>query len=362
VTSSHLSKSGVALCGAVALLLALGSLAATQEQPLTLINGRPVALHLPPLVRDGHLLLWARDLERLGLVTARWDPAQRVAVLATSDVTIHLPVGRPRALLTRTSASGEITRDAKTMPYPAILVSGRLMVPLEFVCQELGLAAQVATRLVIDLRLPEASLSTQDHPTPGAVGAIAGTVLFGDRPLPHVVLRLVRAEDNAFLPERRAVAGPDGAYHFPQVPPGQYRVYAYVGDNPDYFNRATDPLDVTDSHLSVPPISMGRIIAPVAPQPGTRVSFAERLTFAWTSCPGAATYELSAVDPATQEEVVFETSQHPQAQVPGAAFTPGREYHWRILALTDRGEVVGATPSAGADPWSFVVLSHDNAA
>ncbi len=136
-------------------------------------------------------------------------------------------------------------------------------------------------------------------------------------------------------------------------------MYAYVGDNRDYFNRQTGPIAVGKAVVSAPPLAMGRVLHPVRPAPQERVEARDAALFEWTGCPGASRYELSVVDPMTREEVVFRLTSEPSAEAAAPAFIPGRLYHWQVLALSDSEDFLGASPGAGAAPWSFVVLAGE---
>lgn len=188
-------------------------------------------------------------------------------------------------------------------------------------------------------------------------GAVSGKVVFGGLPLPDVVLRLVRDSDSSFVPGVTARTDRRGSYRFTEVPAGRYRVYAYVGDNPDYFNRETAAFALRDGEVVAPTIAMGRVIRPRRPLPGARVPSAERLSFEWTPCPGAARYEFTVTDPETHEEVAFEVVTTPTVTIPGSALTLGRRYQCQVLALTGNGEVLGATPGRGAPPWLVTIVA-----
>ncbi len=188
-------------------------------------------------------------------------------------------------------------------------------------------------------------------------GAVSGKVVFGGLPLADVVLRLVRDADSAFVPGVTARTDARGSYRFAGVPAGRYRVYAYVGDNPDYFNRETTAFALREGEVVAPTIAMGRIIRPRRPLPGTRVPSAERLPFEWTPCPGASRYEFTVIDPETHEEVAFEAVTTPAAMIPGDALTLGRRYECQVLALIGDDEVLGATPGRGAPPWSVTIVA-----
>ncbi len=183
-----------------------------------------------------------------------------------------------------------------------------------------------------------------------------GGVRFNELPLSGVVLRLVRASDSTFVPDTSTRTDANGRYSFLGLRSGRYRVYAYVGDNPDYFNRETVTFTLGASGVVVPTISMGRIIRPVRPRPQARIPAAERLRFEWTPCPGAASYEFTVNDPETHEEVALKTVRTPEAMIPGSALTPGRRYQCRVLASNEKGDFVGATPGMGAPPWVVVTI------
>ncbi|MDH4179712.1 MAG: carboxypeptidase-like regulatory domain-containing protein, partial [Armatimonadota bacterium] len=248
-------------------------------------------------------------------------------------------------------------RQEEPLPHPAVLSEGRLMVPLFFLCRKLGITAEFRPPAVVNLELPERA-AAEGGDTAGSVGVIVGRVLFGGRSLSGAVLRLVRDSDLTFVPDIKARTDTNGRYRFTDLPPGRYRVYAYVGDNPDYFNRETSPLRVTHTEVVAPTISMGRIIRPVRPRREARVPLAEWLQFEWTSCPGAASYELTITDPESHEEVVFKTVRTPKAVIPGAALVLGRRYQCRVLALTESGDFLGATPGMGVPPWSIMIVAY----
>lgn len=171
------------------------------------------------------------------------------------------------------------------------------------------------------------------------------------------MLRLVRDSDFTFLRHRRAVTRGDGAYAFLGLPPGRYRVYAYVGDNRDYFNRQTGPITVGTAVVRAPPLPMGQVLRPIRPTPQERVAADGVVLFQWARCREASQYELSVVDVETREEVALRLSSEPSVEVAVGAFIPGRRYQWQVLALSASGEFLGSSPGAGAAPWSFVVLA-----
>ncbi len=312
-------------------------------------SGIVLVPEVAPIAVDDETLVWIRDLARTGLGTVRWQAAAKSAVIAGSGITVELPAAGGEATIW--IAEEKPTRRA--LPHPPRLVNGRLMVPLRFICSALGVSVTLE-----EFRAQGAALSLRDHPDPQASGAIEGMVCFAGRPALSIVLRLVHDVDSTFLPDRRAVSGADGRYVFPGVPPGEYRVYCFAGDNPGFFNRETAAVAVGKTRVTAATIALGRVLEPGMPQPGERVPFADQIMLEWTPCPEAASYELSVVDRESGEEVVMRTLQQPQTTIPGRTFTLGRHYEWRVLALGAQRDFLGSTPGAGGVPWAFVVAQE----
>jgi len=325
--------------------------------PQFFLDGQAVAVQA---VRAGgdEMLVWARDLERMGIAGLRWDNETRSATLTTGDVAIEIRAHSPAARVTVVARSGRSVAVEEPLAVPAELAEGRLLVPLFFVCEKLGVDVELSSPDVVMLRHRPSVPRQRGEEEPGR-GTVVGRVLFNDLPLPEVRLRLVRASDSTFVPDAEARTDAAGRYVFSGLPSNRYRVYAYVGDNPDYFNRETVTFTVGASGFVAPTILMGRIIRPVRPRSHSRLPSAEQLQFAWTPCPGAASYEFTVTDPETHEEVVLKVVQSAEATVPGSALTPGRRYQCRVVAVNEKGAFVGATPGTGSTPWIVMVVVAD---
>jgi len=330
---------------------------ASSAAPQFLVDDRAVDVTAVRAAGDGEVLVRARDLERAGIADVRWQKQKGSAVLTAGDVTIEFRPGSRTARVTVIARSGKPVAVQEPLAVPAELSNGHLLVPLIFVCGKLGVTIETRSRDVVSLRRP-APAPTQDGATEHARGTIVGRVLFNGLPLSGAALRLVRESDSAFVPDTKARTDANGRYRFAGLRPGRYRVYAYVGDNPDYFNRETATFTVSAGEIAAPTISMGRIIRPVRPLPQTRIPLRERLQFEWTPCPGAASYEFTVADPETHEEVAFKSVRIPEATIPGSALTPGRRYQCRVLALNENGDFVGATAGMGAPPWLVMMIAY----
>ncbi|MBN1460780.1 MAG: hypothetical protein JXA57_14705 [Armatimonadetes bacterium] len=334
-----------------------GSALMAATAPQVYVDGQATAVQAVRAEGD-EVLVGARDLERIGIVSVRWNDETRSATLTAGDVSVAFRARTQTATVTVLARSGRSVSVEEPLAVPAELAKGRLLVPLLFVCEKLGVDVELPSPDVVRLRRRPAPPRRGSEKDPGE-GTVVGRVSFNDLPLPEVRLRLVRASDSIFMVGFQARTDAAGRYVFRGVPAGKYRVYAYVGDNPDYFNRETATFTVGASGFVAPTIVMGRIIRPLRPRPHSRLPVAEQWHFAWTPCPGAASYEFSVTDPETHEEVVLKVIQTAEATVPGTTLTPGRRYQCRVLALNKKGDFVGATPGTGATPWVVTVVVAD---
>jgi hypothetical protein len=93
------------------------------------VDGQPVLSDVPPVIAAGRVLVPLRGVfQQLGAVVT-WDPATQMVLAARGDTSISLRIGDPQAHI-----NGEPT----LMDVPALLMSGRTMVPLRFLSQALG--------------------------------------------------------------------------------------------------------------------------------------------------------------------------------------------------------------------------------
>jgi hypothetical protein len=159
----------------------------------------------------------------------------------------------------------------------------------------------------------------------------------------------------AFVRGARAASGSDGEYEFTGVPAGAYHVYAYVGDNPRYFNRQTKSTRVLAHTARAEDLELGMVLERLEPRAGEVIAAGGSIGFRWSECPGAAEYVLTIVEEPTGEEVFATRTQAPDASVPQGRFTSGHTYVWRVTAESGDGAFLGASPGAGGQPWSFTV-------
>ena len=185
-------------------------------------------------------------------------------------------------------------------------------------------------------------------------GVIRGRVTYNDRGMPFIHLRLVDA-DGSFVAGVAATTDADGQYEFRNIPYGMYRVYVYTGDNPLYFNRTSRLARMRRGVATVGDVELAMALQPLELKPDEEVAMGADATFRWSACPGASEYAFTITDQATAEEVYTATVKEPKATVPPGEFTPDHTYRWHVTCTADDGSMLGASPGAGGELWTFRV-------
>jgi len=118
-----LSKAGM-LSGLVALAITSG-MTATQVE----LNGRRLALSVPPTQVSGRTMVPMRDIfESLG-AEVQWNETTRTATADKGDNNVQISIGSSRAIVNGRSVPLDV---------PAMIIHGSTMVPLRFVSEALG--------------------------------------------------------------------------------------------------------------------------------------------------------------------------------------------------------------------------------
>ncbi len=155
LTGMGLTGTGL-IGGLLAIVVIAGALALAGAQTpapyvRVYVDGQQIGFDVPPMIAAGRVLVPLRGVfERLGAIVT-WDPGTQTVLAARGDTEIALRIGDPLARI-----NGQRT----PMDVPALVVSGRTMVPLRFVSQALG--AQVTW---------DASTATVQVTSQGAYGA-----------------------------------------------------------------------------------------------------------------------------------------------------------------------------------------------
>jgi hypothetical protein len=264
-------------------------------------------------------------------------------ILSSQGVTITLAQG---------SRQATVNKLPFTMKQPAMKQGGHIMVPLEFACKAFGYGySQKGAAVAINV--PQPSPKPQ-----GGLNSITGRVTFAGTPLSGINLRLVdRDQGSGFVEGYEAKSDSQGAFKFASLPNGTYCVYAYIGDNPGYFNRMSEKATLAGgSYAKVADIHMGRILSISTPKSGTTVAPVNgKIPLSCNACSSASGYRFTVIDSDSKVAVAEITSARPSAQIPMSDLVEGREYVWQVESLDAYGQFLGGSPGCGTDPWTFTV-------
>lgn len=334
-----------------AALIALGTASAVaQEQPrvdvrplaaaraadvVLVIDGRVIeaeSIHLAP--RAQQVMVCLRDLEKLGWGAIQ-SAEQNQVVFSAKGVTLTFTKGQSLA---------QVNTLAVQLPIDTYVRGGRLMVPLSFVAKALGYSYEASSKVVAMV-----TTSPRKQETAGN-NSLTGRVTYDGKGVQGI---RVRAVDRNFwaVPGATATTDADGNYTLSGLPDGEYMAHVWIQDNPTYFNRASEPAVVVGGETAqVKPVALGRVLAPIAPRPGTSVSRASGgVDVAWSVCEGAEAYSLVIRKPGAQTPAVEISTTKPTAKAPAAKLTAGVEYEAEVTALSKSGEFLGGTAGSGGE-------------
>jgi hypothetical protein len=301
---------------------------------IVLVDGKLVNAEYVEMQRGSQVMIWLRELEKLG-----WGA---IEIGAGDEVRFK---GRGVTLIfTKGQGVAKVNSLAVRLPIDTYSRDGKLMVPLSFVAKALGFEYETAPKTVVTIKTSP----------PPRVNSISGKVLCLDKGVPGV---LVRAADAEFTVVKGVMGktDTDGSFVLSPLPDGKLMAYVYTGDNPLYFNRASEVVELKGGQeAEVKPIVLGRILAPLHPKPSSKVSLAKpHVEFSWTSCPGAATYNLHIGLVGKLVPDIDAVANKPSVNLDSSKFTVGLSYAVEVTALNAAGEFLGGTAGADGHTWTF---------
>lgn len=312
---------------------------------LVLIDGKLVTVETMEMAPRGQqVMVWLRELEKLGWGTVLGGDSPEKTVFKTKGVSLTFIKGQSVAM---------VNSLAVQLPIDTYLRDGRLMVPLSFVAKSLGYTYDLSMK-------PVASIAT----TPAAkTNSIHGGVLYNGKGVEGVRVSLVDPEYNT-VKGFQAVTDSEGHYTFERVPEGRYMAYVWVGHNPDYFNRVSEEVTAAGGKMAtVQPINLGRILRPVRPRiDEAAVSANGKIVLEWSPCEGAAGYSIVITKFATQDKIASAQSARPKVEMPAKSFVPGTQYAADIEARDSEGRLLGGTVGVGGKTWTFTVKEAEKPA
>ncbi|MCE5198118.1 hypothetical protein LLG39_04005 [bacterium] len=302
-----------------------------------IVDGKVVSAESMQFIRGQQVMVWLRDLEALGWgTTSAGDPGE--VIFKGGGVTLSFTKG---------AGVARVNSLAVQLPVDVYVRDGRMMVPLSFVAKALGYEYEVAYK-------PVASIITNPVKVVQANNVIQGRVFFAGRGIAGITVRAVDRDFNV-IKDAVAVTDSSGSYRIDGLPDGDFAAYVYTGDNPTYFNRASDAATVKGGQVgTLKPIALGRILAPITPNPGTTVSDIDGwVNFKWAPCEDAASYELVIRKKGSESETLTINSDQPKARVSASKLKSGTAYEVQVSAIDANGEYVGGIAGVGKEPWGF---------
>lgn len=315
---------------------------------LLLIDGKMVEVEAMEMaVRGQQVMIWLRELEKLGWGTVMPGDAPGKTVFKSKGVALTFIKGQSIAMVNSLPVQ---------LPIDTYLRDGRLMVPLSFVAKSLGYSFELSMK-------PVAAVSTQPPPAPAQANSLRGQVLYNGKGVAGIRLALVDPNYNT-VRGFQATSDANGMYVFGGVPDGRFMAYVWVGHNPDYFNRVSDEAVLSGGKaIEVPAINLGRILRPVRPKLDEAVTPANgKLTLEWTPCEGAAGYSVVVTEFGKQQKVASTASPKSRVEIPTKQLAPGVKYAIDVEARDADGRLLGGTVGVGGKTWTFTIRPGVSAA
>lgn len=312
-----------------------------QTNTLVLIDGRLVeigSIEMAP--RGQQLMVWLRELEKLGWGTVSAGESPEKTLFKTKGVTLTFIKAQSVAM---------VNSLAVQLPIDTYLRDGKLMVPMSFVAKSLGFDYDLAMK-------PVASISTLPPPPPAKTNGIQGSVLYNGKGVAGIKVSLVDPDYNTVKGFQATTDG-SGNFSFEGVPDGKYLAYVWVGHNPDYFNRVSEDVTLAEGETErLQPINLGRILRPIRPKlNGAAVPVNGNLILEWTPCEGAVAYSVVITKFGSQDRVASGQSPRPKVEIPAKSFVRGTQYAADIEARDSDGRLLGGTVGVGGKTWTFTV-------
>ncbi|MCX8053131.1 MAG: stalk domain-containing protein, partial [Armatimonadetes bacterium] len=178
---------------------------------LVILDGKLVELESAQIQRGLQVMVWLRDLEKLGWGTVESSSPERVTFRG-KGVTLTFTKGQGIAL---------INSLAVNLPINVYLREGKLMVPLSFVAKALGFDYQCIERPVVTITT-ELTKSVAKR-----TNTLQGTVTYNGSGIEGVIVRAV-GPDFTVIKNAVARTDPNGEYKIEGLADGTYLAYVYT--------------------------------------------------------------------------------------------------------------------------------------
>ncbi len=323
----------------------------TPEQPLLLIvDGKAIEADSLELKRGQQVMVWLRDLEKLGWGKSDIGTAPGEFIFrGKNNITLSFIKGQGVA---------KVNALAVDLSVNSYMKNGKLMVPLSFAAKSLGYTFDLAYKAV-------ATVSTQPIKVKvEKTNSISGKVTYADRGVGGVLVRGVEkvGKEYAAVKNSTTRTAVDGSYKITGLPDGVWNAYVYIGDNPFYLSRVSEPVTVSNGQTAqIEPIILCRLITALSPQTDQKVIPSNgKIDIRWAPCPNAVSYKLRVRQLGYTKDVMAIDCKTSNKQILASKLYPGLKYVIKVSAQDASGNELGVTAGSGGKPWLFSVAQKSN--
>ena len=344
-------------------VLATMVIACTAEQaPVVIVNTTLKQLENIEITPDDHVMVWIRDLERLG-----WGSISS----ASNGETLF---SNPKVTLAfnKNSDSAKFNSLSVKLPVKTYLKDGKMMVPISFVAKTMGYEYSAEERVIVFIKqpdVPEENNSRNDAPaiptnpkptetpkannptpvpkTPSGNTSVPasksdsnwfqGTVVHNDKKIDGVKLALTDP-NNKFV--KTAVSDANGIFAFYNLPNGNYNVVINNVDNPLYKTDKIGGLAVSGGiakKLDKPIQLMGAMRLKAIPKLDSKKNY----NLVWNKVSGATQYKITLSSPNAKALKPSFTTKNESLSISADKLSKGQNYTVKAVAINSKGAIIG---------------------
>ncbi len=312
---------------------------------LVLIDNKIIELDTLEVVRGQQAMIWIREIE----TKLKWGVVESAGpvktVFRSNNVKLTFIKDQGIAL---------VNSLAVKLPIDTYYRNDRLMVPLSLVAKSLGHKYKLSYKVVIDIDSSTALPEPVTNDNKMETGVLSGQVQNADKNLEGIVLHLIDPEYRV-VRENAATTDRDGQYEITGLKKGKYRVYAYVEENPDYFNRVSEVVDIEPGKTTeASPLKLVKLVRPGEPEPGKEIEDkSENIDVSWTGISTAKEYLVTVANGESGDVITDIKTEKTSITLKKELFDSGTIY---VITVTARGandQIVGKTAGKGGVLWTF---------
>ena len=327
-----------------------------EQAPIVIVNTTLKQLEDIEITPDDHVMVWIRDLERLG-----WG-----SISNTSNGETLFSNPKVTLAFNKNSDSAKFNSLSVKLPVKTYLKDGKMMVPISFVAKTMGYEYSAEERVIVFIKqpdVPEENNSRNDAPaiptnpkpteTPKANDPtpvpkvppanksdsnwFQGTVVHNDKKISGVKLALTDS-NNKFV--KTAVSDTNGIFAFYNLPNGNYNVVINNVDNPLYKTDKIGGLSVSGGvakKLDKPIQLMGAMKLKTIPKLDSKKNY----NLTWNNIPGASQYKITLSSPNAKALKPNFTTKNENLSIPVDKLSKGQNYNLKAVAINSKGAIIG---------------------